>query len=361
MELIKKITLMFITLCLIMGTTACESKQDTESENNFEAVESDENLCIIRDDISKGPLVTIEKNEMLGALDNTGKQILPFEYEQIRYLGEGRYELMKRDENDKAVSSIVDDKGQEASAPDNNKQDNINNESNQPETEKAIRKDAEIVFVFPNGDECRPEAHTDQEELEFVNKRAAIVTDWDYAKSVGVIDTDGKMIIPPEYTDVRFEKDFIAADESLETDDSGNDKGLWEIFDYDGNRISDNKYSEIKVYENGVVVKNEEDIKYGILETDGREKEPCEFDFVYSSENDSKIAGVLKDKTIGFINEDGEIIYSPDFPADKIEIRTILDNGLAVARKTPEGGWGLISTDGTEVTEFVYEISEGEE
>ena len=178
----------------------------------------------------------------------------------------------------------------------------------------------------------------------------------------GVIDQKGDIIISPTNEEM-----IIIPDENKDlfvcTYDINYDKETYKtkVLNSKGEEIL-SKYNNIQVLQNtdGVNIWYEKDIlmfseneKYGLIDFDGRQIIPAEYDDIYVLEGIEKNIIIEKDGKKGLVlSSTGEIIINPDYT----EITTLTDNyenGYIV--KNEEDKYGIISIDKKVIFESQYD------
>lgn len=117
-----------------------------------------------------------------------------------------------------------------------------------------------------------------------------------------------------------------------------------EVLDTDTYNELQKKYKSIKNFQVGTaIVKNE---KYGLIDCDGKEILPCEYDTIYGLKKCFRI--IVKDSLYGVTNVDGEIIKRCVY-SDAYDARCNY-----IALKTNDK-WGFADSLGKDVTQYKFE------
>ena len=115
------------------------------------------------------------------------------------------------------------------------------------------------------------------------------------------------------------------------------------IANYDSNNIISYEQNAIKVQKNG---------KYGIINIEGREILPCEYDDLYSLKNTNNSILVEKDEKIGLVDSTGKVIIEPQYK----EIRglgTDYTSGYIVI--TEDNLYGIVDCNNQKVLDTKYQ------
>ncbi len=159
-------------------------------------------------------------------------------------------------------------------------------------------------------------------------------------KKLGLLGTDGKLIIEPTYDVI---KPFVDGYARVRNDDN------WGMIDKNGVVFIPSEYSKIGNYNStGVWAKKGE--TFGVI-SNGEFHTMSSVDKIWDFNDKSNLTYARSKKKVGFINNKGEWIIQPIY--DKV--RTF-SNELAPVFK--EKYWGYINTKGEEITNFVFKDAE---
>lgn len=115
------------------------------------------------------------------------------------------------------------------------------------------------------------------------------------------------------------------------------------IANYDLNNVISYEQNAIKVQKNG---------KYGMIDIEGKEILPCEYDELYSLKNTDNSILVKKDNKIGLVDSTGKVIISPEYKTIK-GIGTDYKLGYIVG--TAENKFGIVDCNNQKVLDAKYE------
>ena len=178
----------------------------------------------------------------------------------------------------------------------------------------------------------------------------------------GVINSSGETIIEPAYSEMivipnKSKAVFVCTYDVNYVDGTYktkvvNDKNE-EIFTGYQNIFTIQNYDEnnnLVLNENALKVQKEG--KYGLINFNGTEILPCEYDSITALKGIDNSLLIKKDGKIGLANSNGTVVV----PAEFAEVRAITnnyENGYIV--KNPDGKFGVISSDGKMSLECIYE------
>lgn len=371
-------------------------------------------------DYPHGSLILVRDDEtnLCGGIDDSGKLAVPCEYNSLEYIGTGsfgdRYIVMKDDKY-----GVLDETGREVTPCEyDNIQFPATIETTIPLeltddlvviekdgkagycslTDGSVVIEPEFTFANPfNGEELATVVSGDGQS-EYINRTGDMVNLGKYAEAgdfndgvaavrdesgkIGVIDTQGKTVIPCKYDDffeyyddgyaVAMEEDgddyrYIAVDstgkEIISSDNQISMYGklfgeyvndeYYILYDRKGTKLSDEKYSGVAVMAEGLVVYGMDE-KEGLLDCDGNLLLPCEYnrveDIFHDTESGKQIweARFAQDGYCKLINEKGEEIPTGDYS----EIGRFSETGLAPVLN--DGKVGFIDLTGKEVIPCEY-------
>lgn len=127
--------------------------------------------------------------------------------------------------------------------------------------------------------------------------------------------------------------------------------GKWSILNKEGEKVSDEKFDDIKMLENGEYAPKGTMIasvggKYGMFDASGKRKNDFE-----AADMDICLGGAIAYKDSkgkwGFVNSDGKIVIEPEY-----EGAMSFSNGLAAVCK--DSKWGFIEESGELVIDYTY-------
>lgn len=178
----------------------------------------------------------------------------------------------------------------------------------------------------------------------------------------GVINNKGQEVIAPSYqeyivipnnrTDIflcTYDVDYSNNTYKTKALNSKNEEvftdyeNIEPIANYDSNNIISYEQNAIKVQKNG---------KYGIINIEGREILPCEYDDLYSLKNTNNSILVEKDEKIGLVDSTGKVIIEPQYK----EIRglgTDYTSGYIVI--TEDNLYGIVDCNNQKVLDTKYQ------
>lgn len=159
-------------------------------------------------------------------------------------------------------------------------------------------------------------------------------------KKIGLLGTDGKLIIEPTYDVI---KPFVDGHARVANDD------IWGMIDKNGGVFIPLEYSEIGDYNStGVWAKKGE--SFGVI-SNGEFNAIAGVDKIWDFNSKSNLTYARSNKKVGFIDNKGNWILTPIY--DKVRS---FSNGFAPVVK--EKYWGYINTKGEEITKFVFTDAE---
>ncbi len=177
----------------------------------------------------------------------------------------------------------------------------------------------------------------------------------------GVINNDGETVIEPSYDEMitipnNSKPIFICTYDV--NDETGtyktkaiNEKNEEILTGYDTIETIDNYDSKENIWYEDNVLRVSKDGKYGIIDFNGQEVLPCEYDEISALKGNTNNFIVKKGKNIGLINEKGQAIINTEYK----NILT-LEEGYkdAYIIVNADDKYGLISTTGTILIEPKY-------
>lgn len=178
----------------------------------------------------------------------------------------------------------------------------------------------------------------------------------------GVINNEGEMVINPEYTEIVLipNKDvpiFICTYDLNDQDGTYKTKVInqknEEIFkEYSKVEAIDNFDSKQNIWYEDDVLRVEKDGKYGLINFEGKEVLPCDYDEITALKGVTNNLLVKKDGKVGLVNEKGQTIVNTEYK----DIKTLKEgykNEYIIVNDNNQ--YGIISTTGTVIIEPKYE------
>lgn len=178
----------------------------------------------------------------------------------------------------------------------------------------------------------------------------------------GVINNDGETVIEPSYDEMiaipnNSKPIFIC---TYDVDDvtgtyktkAINEKNEEILTGYDTIEAIDNFDSEQNIWYEDNVLRVSKDGKYGIIDFNGQEVLPCEYDEIAALKGTSNNFIVKKDGNVGLVNEKGQTIINTEYK-DILTLKEGYKNEYIIVNS--DNKYGLISTSGTVLIEPTYE------
>ena len=178
----------------------------------------------------------------------------------------------------------------------------------------------------------------------------------------GVINNEGETVINPEYTEIVLipNKDvpiFICTYDLNDQDGTYKTKVInqknEEIFkEYSKVEAIDNFDSKQNIWYEDDVLRVEKDGKYGLINFEGKEVLPCDYDEITALKGVTNNLLVKKDGKVGLVNEKGQTIVNTEYK----DIKTLKEgykNEYIIVDENNQ--YGIISTTGTVIIEPKYE------
>lgn len=178
----------------------------------------------------------------------------------------------------------------------------------------------------------------------------------------GVINNDGETVITPEYTEIIAipNKDipiFVC------TYDVNDQEGTYktkiinqkneEIFkEYSKVEAIDNFDSKQNIWYEDNVLRVQKDGKYGLIDFEGKEVLPCDYEEIVALKGVTNNLLIKKDGKVGLVNEKGQTIINTEYK----DIKTLKEgykNEYIIVNDNNQ--YGIISTTGTVIVEPKYE------
>lgn len=173
-------------------------------------------------------------------------------------------------------------------------------------------------------------------------------------KRVGVVDVDGKVVVPFEYTGVSPFSSGLAVVNKPVVDEGGRKTSLAGFVDKEGKEVIACEYGRVCMFnEDGLALATTTDAKHFLLNTKGERLVQFNANFIDYTIKNGFIPYSDNNKTWGFMNLKGEkltpCIYEKAFLGQS-QWGGFADY-LAVRR---DGKWGLINRQGKEIVECKY-------
>jgi hypothetical protein len=271
-----------------------------------------EYLCTI----SEG-LIRVGKNNKFGYIDKTGKEVVPFIYDIVEDFSEGMG----------LVKNITDREGWRYGFVDKTGKEVIpcvyENASPFSEGLACVQKNGKYGFIDKNGKEVIPfnynmtsEGDDVNSTTEFNNGFAVLrindgegsAYDYEADGKCGAIDKSGKVIIPFQYSEIRFVGNNLFA---CSIYNSKNNTQKWGILDKTGKEVIPFIYDVLTTTEDNYLIVTRNG-KYGVLNNNGKEVISCQYDGVDMSWEKPLVRDGLikveKGKKYGFVDKTGKEI-----------------------------------------------------
>lgn len=180
----------------------------------------------------------------------------------------------------------------------------------------------------------------------------------------GFVDTTGKVVVPLKYNYVRDFKGGLAKVGNYDggKNENGERTGKFGFIDKTGKEIVPLIYDEVEDFDNGLA-RVKKDGKYGFVDKTGKEVVPPVYDGIGTSvlfDIDYKmfkdgLVRVKKDGKYGFVDTTGKEVIPPvyDYAGEILEDRDGFNEGYVCVRKGKK--YGYIDKTGKEVVPFIYD------
>ena len=178
----------------------------------------------------------------------------------------------------------------------------------------------------------------------------------------GVIDSNGNIVIDPSYAEMivvpNSKRDvFLCTFDVNYTEGTYNTKALnsrnEEIFtNYEQIEAISNVDNDGNLSYNENVLRIQKDGKYGLINMDGNEILPCEYDGITALQGVENTLLVLKDENYGIVNDEGRTLL----PTEYAEIQNLgneASQGFIV--RNQDGKYGVVDTSNGQVLEAKYD------
>ena len=178
----------------------------------------------------------------------------------------------------------------------------------------------------------------------------------------GVIDSKANVIIEPTYSEMIIipdnTKDVFVCTYDVDYENNTYkskivDKDNKQIYlDYDKVEVIYNKDKSNNLWYEKNVLKVQKNGKYGLINYEGKNILPCEYDSIYAVEGVTSVFVTIKDAKQGLCDNVGNIIIENEF-ADIKPLTTKYENGFIV--KNSEGKYGVIKYNTVQVFETKFD------
>ena len=194
-------------------------------------------------------------------------------------------------------------------------------------------------------------------------------TDKDYeyfalysANKWGIINQEGEIVIQPSYQEMIIVPDktkdiFICMynvnEETGEYKTKVINSKKEEIFsNYDKVEAIENIDENENVWYEGGILRTEKNQKYGLIDMNGKELLPCEYDKITAMEEIENSMIIQKDNKVGIVNSKGSIIVEPIYKEVKKLGETYKEGYITI---NDENKYGIVSTTKKQVLENKYD------
>ena len=316
---------------------------------------TDYNFSTLISGFDQNGFARFKKDGKNGFFDNTGKLVIPAEYDNTAYFSEGLCGVQKNGKwgfinaSNELIVPFIYDKVRKF-------KDGL----------AAVQKHGRWGYIDKSGNEVIPKVYADAKG--FYEGLAAVKSGYKW----GYIDKTGKKVIPTIFSDAYAFSEGLA---------SAKKEGQPIIINKKGETFVPPQYSSIGVmYKFGIISARNQDKKYGAIDKEGTVCIPLIYNdigdknegFVSVKQESGRgfvnfkgqvvvpliykstqrftegLAAVKKDKKWGFVNTVGEVVI----PIIYDSVRPFTD-GLSAVEK--DGKWGFIDKTGTPVIPFVYD------
>ena len=178
----------------------------------------------------------------------------------------------------------------------------------------------------------------------------------------GVIDNEGKKVIDTTYDEMVIVPNnkkpvFICTydinDETGEYKTKAiNEKGEEILKDFEQIEVIDNYDSKQNIWFEENVLRVKKDGKYGLIDLNGKEIIPCEYENIYSLKSIQDNFIVVKESKLGLVNSKGQFIINTEFS----KIETLKEGNKDAYLVSDENGlYGVINVTGNKVLDNKYQ------
>ena len=178
----------------------------------------------------------------------------------------------------------------------------------------------------------------------------------------GVIDSSGNIVIDPAYGEMiivpNSKKDVFLCTFDVNYDDGTystkvlNSKNEEIFTNYEQVEAISSTDENQNLYYNGKVLKVQNAGKYGLINMDGKEVLPCEYEEITALQGVEGALIVLKDESYGIVNDEGNILI----PTEYTEIQALgeeTSQGFIV--RNADGKYGIVDTSNGQVLAINYD------
>lgn len=217
---------------------------------------------------------------------------------------------------------------------------------------------AVIIMLIVMGATVPKEAEPKVEVKMVTNSYKAVYTSGKW----GVINSKGEIVVSPTYDEMIVipndrqplficQKD-VDLDKGTYKSIAINDKSEQQFAQYDNVEIIQNIDNDGQVFYYDNTLKVEKEKKYGLINFDGKELLPCEFDSIDTVKYLKNSLITSKNGKIGLVDNGGNIIIDNEF-AEIQALTTKYEDGYIV--KNIEGKFGVINYNKKKVLECKYD------
>ncbi|MGI9056910.1 MAG: WG repeat-containing protein [Pyrinomonadaceae bacterium] len=172
----------------------------------------------------------------------------------------------------------------------------------------AVRVNEKIGFIDTNGKiVIEPQF---QGAREFVDSRAVVAVNDDKYKQ-GYIDETGKFAVTPQFDAAQDFSEGLAAVGIGFFGIHGDGNHKWGFVDRNGTMIINPQFREVKSFSEGFAAVMNADGKWGFIDKAGKLVIPFQFEDAFNFSED--LACVLTDGLFGFIDKSGTVVIAPQF------------------------------------------------
>ena len=182
------------------------------------------------------------------------------------------------------------------------------------------------------------------------------------ANKWGIINQEGEIVIQPSYQEMIIVPDktkdiFICMynvnEETGEYKTKVINSKNEEIFsNYDKVEAIENIDENENVWYEGGILRTEKNQKYGLIDMNGKELLPCEYDKITAMEEIENSMIIQKDNKVGIVNSKGSIIVEPIYKEVKKLGETYKEGYITI---NDENKYGIVSTTKKQVLENKYD------
>ena len=266
-------------------------------------------------------LVEIKRNGKYGFADETGKEVIPCEYDDVSLFHEGLCGVKKG-----PLWGFINESGENVISFRYGDVDGFYDGVWRVQS-LSVMGDPRWGLIDKSGNEL---IGTVFEKIGIFHEGFAYIATSNY--KYGYIDKTGKYVIPFEFDYARDFCDGLAAVKK---------SNKWGYIDKTGKHVIPFEFDDARNFYNGLAAVKKSN-KWGYIDKTGKIIIPFAYEEVCVF-GDNGLAVVKKSGKWGYIDKTGKIII----PFAYEEVRVFGDNGLAAVNKS--GKWGFINTLGIEV------------